>query len=328
MRVVAALDKFRGTATAAQVASAVARAVAGHGGTTVEVPMADGGEGLLDVLGGSDRTNEVTGPLGEPVSAGWRLSGETAVIEMARAAGLVLAGGADGNRPLDATTTGVGELMYHAVEQGARRIIVGMGGSASTDGGLGAVDAMGSPARYRGVELLGACDVRTRFTDAAEVFGPQKGASDAHIRLLTGRLERLVQVYEERYGVDISAMDRAGAAGGLAGGLAARGAQLVDGVDLVAEEVRLDEHLAGADLVITGEGRLDATSMVGKVVGGVAAYAAAASVPLLVVVGSADPDVVVPGDVLSLVDLFGLDRAQTDTCACVTEAVAGWLAGR
>ena len=96
--------------------------------------------------------------------------------------------------------------------------------------------------------MLGACDVRTRFTDAAEVFGPQKGASDAHIRLLTGRLERLVQVYEERYGVDVSAMDRAGAAGGLAGGLAARGAQLVDGVDLVAEEVRLDEHLAGADL--------------------------------------------------------------------------------
>ena len=324
MRVVAALDKFRGTATAAQVASAVARAVAGHGGTTVEVPMADGGEGLLDVLGGSDRTNEVTGPLGEPVSAGWRLSGETAVIEIARAAGLVLAGGADGNRPLDATTTGVGELMYHAVEQGARRIIVGMGGSASTDGGLGAVDAMGSPARYRGVELLGACDVRTRFTDAAEVFGPQKGASDAHIRLLTGRLERLVQVYEERYGVDISAMDRAGAAGGLA----SRGAQLVDGVDLVAEEVRLDEHLAGADLVVTGEGRLDATSMAGKVVGGVAAYAAAAGVPLLVVVGSADPDVIVPGDVLSLVDLFGLDRAQTDTGTCVTEAVAGWLAGR
>ena len=143
--------------------------------------------------------------------------------------------------------------------------------------------------------MLGAWDVRTRFTDAAEVFGPQKGASDANIRLLTGRLERLVQVYEERYGVDISAMDRAGAAGGLAGGLAARGAQLVDGVDLVAEEVRLDEHLAGADLVVTGEGRLDATSMAGKVVGGVAAYAAAAGVPLLVVVGSADPDVVVPG---------------------------------
>ena len=328
MRVVAALDKFRGTATAAQVASAVAQAVAGHGGTTVEVPMADGGEGLLDVFGGPDRTNEVTGPLGEPVSASWRLSGETAVIEMARAAGLALAGGADGNRPRDATTTGVGELMHHAVEQGARRIIVGMGGSASTDGGLGAVDAMGSPARYQGVELLGACDVRTRFTAAAEVFGPQKGASDAHIRLLTGRLERLVQVYEERYGVDVSTMDRAGAAGGLGGGLAARGAQLVDGVDLVAEEVRLDEHLAGADLVVTGEGRLDATSMAGKVVSGVAAYAAAAGVPLLVVVGSADPDVVVPGDVLSLVDLFGLDRAQTDTGACVTEAVAGWLARR
>jgi glycerate kinase len=177
-------------------------------------------------------------------------------------------------------------------------------------------------ARYRGVEMLVACDVRTRFTQAAEVFAPQKGATDAQVRLLTGRLERLVQVYLERFGSDVSCLDRAGAAGGLAGGLAAMGAELVDGVDLVAEEVRLDELVAGADLVVTGEGWLDATSFQGKVVGGVAAYAAAAGVPLLVVVGGADEEAAVRADVVSLVDRFGEDRAVAETMACITEAVA------
>ena len=328
MKVVAAPDKFRGTASAADVAAAVARAVAVRGGTAVELPMADGGEGLLDVLGGPDRTSTVTGPLGDPVEVGWRLSGGTAVVEMARAAGLALAGGADGNLPLDATTAGVGELVRHAVEAGARRIIVGVGGSATTDGGLGALDAMGPLSRYRGVELLVACDVRTRFVDAAEVFGPQKGATPAQVRMLAGRLERLAQVYAERYDVDVSALPRAGAAGGLAGGLAAAGADLVDGFDLVAEEVGLDVHLRDADLVVTGEGWLDATSYEGKVVGGVEAYAAAAGVPMLVVVGGADPDVAARGDVVSLVDRYGRDRALSEALPLVEEAVAAELARR
>jgi len=284
--------------------------------------MADGGEGLLDVLGGPDRSTVVTGPLGDSVEAGWRLDRGTAVIEMARVAGLELAGGADGNHPLDATTAGVGELILRAVESGARRVVVGMGGSATTDGGLGAIDAMGSQARYRGVEILVACDVRTRFTDAAEVFGPQKGATDAHVRLLNGRLERLVQVYGERFDVDVSALDRAGAAGGLAGGLAAMGAELVDGIDLVAEELRLDEHVADADLVVTGEGWLDPTSYDGKVVGGVGIYAAAAGVPLLVVVGGAEPEVAGRAGVVSLSDRFGMDRALSEPTALV-ELVVG-----
>ena len=256
MRVLAAPDKFRGTASAAEVAAAVSRAVAAYGGTTTELPMADGGEGLLDVLGGPDRISTVIGPLGEPVDVGWRLSEGTAVIEMAQVAGLALAGGPDQNRPLDATTAGVGELLRHAVESGARRVIVGVGGSATTDGGFGALEAMGPLDRYRGVELLVACDVRTRFVDAAAVFGPQKGATPAQVRMLTNRLERLVQVYVERHGTDVSKMVRAGAAGGLAGGLAAIGAELVDGFALVAEEVGLDDHLTGVDLVVTGEGWL------------------------------------------------------------------------
>jgi glycerate kinase len=322
VKVVAAPDKFRGTATASDIAAAIGRAAATAGAECVEVPMADGGEGLLDVLGGPDRTTVVTGPLGEPVEAGWRLDRGTAIIEMARVAGLELAGGADGNHPLDATTAGVGELILAAVESGARRVVIGMGGSATTDGGLGALDAMGSPARYRGVELLVACDVRTRFADAAEVFGPQKGATDAQVRMMTGRLERLVQVYAERFDVDVSTMARAGAAGGLAGGLAAMGAEMVDGIDLVAEELRLDEHVADADLVVTGEGWLDETSYDGKVVGGVGVYSAAAGVPLLVVVGGAEPEVAVRAGVVSLSDRFGMARAMTEPTALV-ELVVG-----
>src|SRR5690606_19033239 len=125
----------------------------------------------------------------------------TATIEMALASGLVLAGGAEGNDPMEATTRGTGELIDAAVTAGAKRIIVGLGGSATTDGGLGALRAIRSPARLRGVELLVACDVTTRFTDAARVFGPQKGATPAQVRMLTGRLERLAGEYRDEYGI-------------------------------------------------------------------------------------------------------------------------------
>src|SRR5687767_8813088 len=178
VRVIAAPDKFRGTATAAAVAAAIARGARRAGIDCDEVPVADGGEGTLEALGGSNRTTLVTGPLGDPVTAGWRLSGNVAVIEMALASGLaVVPGGAEGNDPIAASTSGTGELVAEAVEAGARRVIVGMGGSATTDGGFGALRAMYPLQRLRGVELVAACDVRTRFVDAAEVFAPQKGAS-------------------------------------------------------------------------------------------------------------------------------------------------------
>ncbi len=328
MKLVAAPDKFRGTATAREVAAAISRAATTAGADCREVPMADGGEGLLDVLGGPDQSTVVTGPLGDPVQAGWRLNKGTAVIEMARVAGLELVGGPTTNRPLDASTTGVGELILAAVESGAHRVIVGVGGSATTDGGLGALNAMGPQARYRGVELLVACDVRTRFTDAAAVFGAQKGATKAQVRMLTGRLERLVQVYSERFDIDVSTMTRAGAAGGLAGGLAAIGAELIDGIDLVAEELRLDEHVADADLVVTGEGWLDRNSYDGKVVGGVGFYAAAASVPLLVVVGGAEPEVAGRPEVVSLSARFGMARAMAEPAALVEIVVGEALARR
>lgn len=333
MRTVAAPDKFRGTASAAEVAAAVARAAETAGWRCDEVPVADGGDGLLDVLGGVNRTSTVTGPLGDPVEAGWRLAGGTAVIEMARASGLLLAGGPEENDPIAADTYGTGELIQAAVEAGARRILVGLGGSATTDGGLGALRALYPHQRLRGVELLVACDVRTTFLHAAEVFGPQKGASRAQVRLLTNRLTRLADVYREDHGVDVRTISGSGAAGGLAGGLAAIGAHLLDGFALVAEELELDQVVEGADLVITGEGFLDEASFDGKVVGGVAELARSLSVPVVAVVGEVvDSDEVhraIAGagldDVVSLVERFGRDRAMHDTTACIEEAVASVL---
>ena len=323
----AAPDKFRGTASAAEVAAAVARACTAEGARCDEVPVADGGEGFLDVLGGPNRTTTVTGPLGDLVEAGWRLRDRTAVVEMARASGLELVGGAGGNDPIAANTSGTGELIATAVDLGARRVLVGVGGSATTDGGLGALRALEPLGRLRGVTITVACDVRTTFVDAARVYGPQKGASAAQVELLARRLERLAQVYERDHGVDIRPLPGSGAAGGLAGGLAAIGARLVPGFDVVADELDLHERLDGADLVVTGEGFLDEQSFAGKVVGGVAELAADTSVPVLAVVGEVLEGVAVPPGVtvVSLVERFGHERARGQTAACVEAVVSAHL---
>ena len=320
MRVVAAVDKFKGTATARQVAQAIGHACWELGHDCVEVPVADGGDGTLDALGGANRTTVVTGPLGDPVEAEWRYHRGTAVIEMARASGLVLAGGAEGNDALAASTTGTGELVDAALDLGARRIIVCLGGSATTDGGLGCIRAISSPHRMRGIELLVACDVQTTFLDAAPVFAPQKGATPAQVELLRGRLERCAQMYADEFGVDVRAIPGSGAAGGLAGGLLALGGRLVAGFDLVADELDLHETLATADLVVTGEGHLDDTSFDGKVVGGVMALCATLGLPVGAIVGDADPDVAGRIEHVSLASEFGLERAMREPMHCIEAA--------
>ena len=323
MKIVAAPDKFKGTASAQEVSEAIAVAVEAAGHTCMQVPMADGGEGTLAALGGANRSSEVTGPLGETVTAEWRYEQGLAVLEMAQSSGLVLAGGKENNDPLVATTAGVGELISEAIDMGATRIIIGVGGSATTDGGLGAVEALGGSAtRLKGVEIVVACDVRTLFVDAASVFGPQKGASPAQVALLTNRLKALVDTYRERFGVDIGSLERGGAAGGLAGGLAALGASLVDGFDIVAEISGLAGALDGADMVISGEGFLDEESFNGKVVGGVASLAAERNVPILAVAGQVFAGADAQIDAISLADEFGLDEAMANTTACITKAIA------
>jgi glycerate kinase len=326
MRVVAALDKFRGTASAAEVARAVTAAAATVGARTREVPLSDGGEGFLEVFGGANRSTTVSGPLGSAVDAGWRLDGRTAVIEMARASGLALVGGPAGNDPVAADTAGTGELISAAMDAGARRIIVGHGGSATTDGGLGAVKALFPSARLRGVELVAAVDVETLFVDAADRFAAQKGASGAQVELLRRRLERLAQVYRDEHGVDVDGLVGAGAAGGLAGGLAAVGAQIQPGFELITDELDLVNAVEGVDLVVTGEGFVDASSFEGKVVGGIVELAGELGVPVLVVAGEVFDGVGDRVEAVSLVDTFGRERAMSDPLGCVTEVVAGHLA--
>jgi glycerate 2-kinase len=287
-------DKFKGTLDAPQAAAAMATGLRAAGyDEVVELPLADGGEGTLDALlaarGGSRRTATVTGPLGDQVEAAWGLlSGGTAVVELAEASGLhrVPERARD---PLRASTRGTGELIATAIRAGARRVIVGVGGSATTDGGLGALEALGWS--FGATPVTVAYDVGTRFADAASVFGPQKGASAAQVSLLTRRLALLAEEYRRRTGVDVGELVGGGAAGGLAGGLAAIGAELEPGFDVVAGAAGLEPILEDADLVVTGEGRLDSTSFDGKVVGGVLEWAADAEVPhRAVIVGQVTPD--------------------------------------
>jgi glycerate kinase len=300
------------------------------------VQVADGGEGFLDAMGGANRTTLVTGPLGDPVEAAWRISGGQAVVEMAQASGLALVADGD-NDPVAASTYGTGELIGAAIDAGAKRVFVGVGGSATTDGGFGALRALYPLQRLRGIDIRMACDVRTRFVDAADVFAPQKGATPTQVELLRRRLERLAEVYTEDYGVDVIDLEGSGAAGGLAGGLAAVGATLERGFDLVADEVDLFGRIEGADLALTGEGFVDAESFEGKVVGGVLTLAGELGIPTLVVAGEVfDPDQVTelaaqvsdaPVTFVSLVERFGETRARTGTLACVSDVVAEYLGG-
>ncbi len=312
MHVLAAPDKFRGTLSAREAAAAIAAGAARAGWTAVELPLADGGEGTLAVLGGGNRRTTVTGPLGDPVEADWLLEEDgTAIVEAALACGLTLAGGQERNDPLAATSRGVGELVSAAIAEGAARIVVAVGGVASTDGGAAAVEALPTPLP---VPLTVACDVTARFLDAAEVFAPQKGATPEQVLILRDRLSRL----------DVSDIPGSGAAGGLAGGLAAVGGLLLPGFDLVADRLDLAEHLAGADLVVTGEGRIDATSVTGKVVGRVLERAAAAGVETLVVAGEVAANA--PIGALSLVERYGPERALAETAKCLAELVENGLA--
>ena len=258
----------------------------------IELPLADGGEGTLDTLlaarGGSRRTARVTGPLGDPVDAQWGvLTGGIAIVEMAQASGLARVHGR--NDPLRASTRGTGELIAAVRAQGFNHVLVAVGGSATTDGGLAALEALGWS--LGGMKVTVACDVETPFADAAHVFGPQKGASGAQVALLTRRLTMLAERYRQRTGVDVTQLTGAGAAGGLAGGLAAIGAELAPGFDVVAEAVGLEAALEGADLAVTGDGKLDASSLAGKVVGGVLAWAADLGVAsIAIITGQATDD--------------------------------------
>jgi glycerate kinase len=313
-------DKFRGSLTAQAAAEALAEGVGRTGRPATVLPLADGGDGTLDVLCPDPRHRRaatVTGPLGQPVLAEWGLRDGTAVVEMARASGLALLRGE--SDPLRATTNGTGELIRAALDAGAARVIVAVGGSATVDGGLGALEALGF--ELHGVPVEVACDVETTFLDAPRVYGPQKGASAADIRVLETRLQALATRYRDELGVEVDTLPGSGAAGGLAGGLAAIGARLVPGAALVADAVGLRGALGSASLAITGEGRFDPTSLAGKVVGHVLEEAGAAGIPVAIVAGEADWAALPPSvSRVSLVELAGsVEVALRDAARLVAD---------
>jgi glycerate kinase len=325
MRVVIAPDKFKGSLTASNAAQAMARGVRSVLSSVEidEVPMADGGEGIVEALvtatGGTFHTIEATGPLGKPVQAtfGTLGDGRTAVVEMATASGLVLVPD-DQRDPLSTTTRGTGELLLAAVAKGARRLIVGIGGSATNDGGAGLAQALGfrlldadgqeietgggplgrldriergdEESGLADVEIAVACDVTNPLCGpdgASAVYGPQKGATPAMVAELDRNLANLARVVARDLGVSIADVPGAGAAGGLGAGLLAfAGGRLERGVDLVIDAVGLKDRLQDADLCLTGEGSLDAQSAFGKTAVGVSRLARSVGCPTVALVGS------------------------------------------
>ena len=350
MRILVAPDKFAGTLSALEAAEAIAvgwRRQAPHDELDL-APMADGGPGFLDVLhaalGGELLALTVRGPLGEPVPAAVLLADGTAYVESAQACGLHLTGR---QRAGEATTYGVGELLLAAAGAGASRVVVGLGGSGSNDGGAGLLAALGAtgdvpldrgglalagltavdvaPARERlaGLEVVAASDVDNPLTGlfgATKVFGPQKGLAEEDLPRLDGLLEGLAAAADRRTATEKGA----GAGGGLGYALLLLGAVRRPGVDVVASAVRLAERAEAADLVVTGEGAFDFSSRGGKVPAGVAAVAAEAVRPCValagqVLVGAREMRALGMESAYSVVDLVGKERAFGDPAGALAE---------
>lgn len=283
--VLVAPDNFKGTFAAAEVASLVAEGLRAGGREATELPLADGGEGTVDALhsarGGSWHEAEVSDPLGRPVIARWLMlaDGETAVLEMAAASGLGLVA-EDERDAVAASTRGTGELIAVAVEAGASHVVLGVGDSATSDGGAGALEALREAGARPSIDVV--CDVRSPFEDAPRVFAPQKGADEAQVKSLRARLDRLARKLPK----DPRGEPMTGAAGGLAGGLwAGAGAKLHPGAPYVLDAVGFDERMRESGFVVTGEGALDDQTLQGKGVGEVATRARQGGVACHAVVG-------------------------------------------
>jgi glycerate kinase len=363
VRVLIAPDKFRGTLDAAAAADAMAKGWRrGDPSAQVEtIPMADGGEGTLDALvaalGGRRVAATVQGPLGDPVEAEYGLApsdqGQLAIVEMARASGLALL--APSRRdPLRTSTWGTGELIRMACREGARRVVVCIGGSATVDGGAGLaqavgirlLDGSGGELRPGGAALqeLARIDARgldptvgaTTFvvatdvdnpligpTGAAAVYGPQKGASPEDVVVLDRALAHFAAVVHRDLGIDVRHIPGAGAAGGLGAGLVAfLGARLRPGVEVVMEAVRLRERLEDADVVVTGEGSFDAQSMRGKAPAGVLQAAAEAGVSAIVIAGRVEVPPPPPARAFALAERFGLQASFSRTARLLEDLAA------
>jgi glycerate kinase len=324
MRIIICPDSFKGSISAADAAFAIDSGVKRALPTVITdcIPLADGGEGTIDAiinaLGGEIVMAQVTGPLGLPVDAVYGVvdNRNTAVIEMSQAAGLHLV--PNSCDPRYTTTYGVGELILYAYKRGCRKFIVGIGGSATNDGGAGAmsalgirfldaeeqilpnggaalsklakIDTSGLKLNLNEVEIRVACDVTNPLigpAGASAVYGPQKGATPETVVELDAALANYAQIIKSDLGIDIAYIPGAGAAGGLGGGLAAfLSGRLESGIDIVFDVTNFSERIKGTDLIITGEGRVDEQSGFGKTISGVVNYAHTADIPVVILAGS------------------------------------------
>ena len=357
MKIVIAPDSYKESLSATEVAQAIEKGFREifPDALYVRVPLADGGEGTVEAMIAATQGTQmiacVTGPLGVPVDACWGLSGDgqTAFIEMAAASGLGLVPPAQRN-PLLTTSRGTGELILQALEHGARNIIIGIGGSATNDGGAGMVQALGArlrdangvdigdgggslaclnsidlsalDVRLQGCSIRVACDVSnplTGETGASWIFGPQKGATQAMILELDRNLEHYADVIKRTLRVDVKEVAGAGAAGGMGAALMAfLNAELRSGIEIVTQALNLEEHILDCSLVVTGEGRLDSQSISGKVPVGVASVAKKYRKPVIGIAGSLARDV-------GVVHQYGIDAVFSvlTTITSLEEAFRG-----
>ncbi len=343
-------DSFKGTLTSQQICDILRQEIQTHfpDCETVSIPVADGGEGSVDcflsVLGGEKVFKTVKNPYFEDMTAFYGLieNGQTAIVEMAACAGLPLV--EDRKNPLKTTTYGVGQLILAAASRGVKKIIVGLGGSATNDGGCGAaaaagirffnaagesfiptggttgdifsIDFSGRDAVLDGVEIVTMCDIDNPMygpAGAAHVFGPQKGADPEMVQLLDSGIRNLCEVIRRDSGQDLRETPGGGAAGAMGAGMIAFfGSRLQMGIQTVLDTVNFDAVLAGADMVFTGEGKLDSQSLRGKVVAGGAGRAKAQGVPVTVLVGGAEDPAISAVYEMGVTSVFPINRLPQD----------------
>lgn len=340
-------DSFKGTLSSLEICHIAQQSIPSFFPQcqVITVPVADGGEGTVEcfiqAIGATSVTASVTGPYGEPVSAVYARKGQLAVIEMASAAGLPMVG--ERKNPELTTTYGVGQLISHAVNSGCSEILLGLGGSATNDGGCGCAAALGTRfytkegkefvptgstlhliehidssqtrSLLKDVKVTAMCDVENPLcgpTGAAHVFGPQKGADGPMIKRLDQRLDHLAHIIACDLGISVAQLPGAGAAGGMgAGCIAFLNAELKSGIECVLDTVGFNAMLEGTDLVITGEGRIDSQSIKGKVISGIAKRTKPRNIPLLALVGGIAEDACAGYD-LGVTAMFSIDRSAQD----------------
>ena len=352
-------DSFKGTLSSVQICEIAKKAIKAvfPQCEAVALPVADGGEGtaecFISALGAEKKSATVSGPYGEKITAFYARYNDTAVIEMAAAAGLPMVG--ENKNPEKTTTFGVGEMIADAVKCGAKRILLGLGGTCTNDGGCGCCAALGvkffdengetfvptgetlskiakidtknAEKLLKNVQISAMCDVTNPFfgrDGAAFIFAPQKGADDAAVLRLDNGLRALDRVFDANLGVKCENMPGAGAAGGTGGGIAAMlKARLCPGIEAVLDTLCFDERIKGADLIITGEGRVDSKSVCGKVISGVCARAQKQKIPVIAIAGSVAPD----ADSVyqkGIAAVFGTDREAKGFPKCAENAAENY----